>query len=90
MTEIKATKAEPAAHVDLKTLEYPRLLHKPGGAGVLEKGDPLPARRVEDEAEARAAIGEGWVVDPNEALHATRAAAEKAAAAKPEAKPDAK
>ena len=42
---------------DLMTLEYPRTLHKAGGASL----------RVENETEARAAVADGWCVDANEA-----------------------
>lgn len=47
----------PRVRDELMTLEYPRHLHKSGDRYL----------RVENESEARAAVGDGWYVDKNEA-----------------------
>jgi hypothetical protein len=55
----RGAEAHEARHEDLSALEYPRAVHKPGGAFL----------RVENATEARAAVADGWCIDANEALH---------------------
>lgn len=52
----------PRVRDELMTLEYPRHLHKAGGEYL----------RVENETEARAAVADGWYVDANDAIAATK------------------